>query len=407
MRRATVSVLVPLLSTLGVLAVATPSGAQSTALLRSDCTGLSDCFTDMASLLSWTWGTRQPDAAAPLLIDIGAGEFGPFDCPDSGVPADPNGFVTVRGAGPETTRIYQALGFNIFDITGAVNLQNCTQVNFESLTIASESVGIVWNGTGTSRWSNIDVVAGGEGVYTAGWIEGTDGGAHLCRPSLHYWFGSTIRALGGALTNTGYYVNDACAEHWFYGGEIEARMDGAVSTPAVNRAIQMNRGDMRVFGSALRSHPGAYTGAVTGGYAGVVVGTPDPAVFHMHGGIINANSVGSTVAVDATALVASASSIAHTPDTAFVVKVGAAGGTATRASGHPDAISSPFLWEAGSTPPAVLSVDGEDLFVETDCDADGDCENADDEPHLMIYRASCGASPWFDAVTGRCRNVGP
>lgn len=403
------SVLVAIVVGALVIGVVPEARAQSNVYLRKSCTGQPvPCYDDMDDLLTWVWGTRQPSQSDPLLIDLGPGEFEPFSCPDSGT-STPNGFVTLRGSGPGITRIHStfkaATLSSIINPDGAIESTNCTALNFESLTVSATSIGIVWNGGGTSRWSNVEVLAGGDGVYTSGWI---DGPATSCEPSLHYWFGSTIRVSGGELANIGYYVNAPCSETWFYGGEIEAEMSSVTAfTPASSRAIQMNRGDIRVFGSALRSHPGSYLGAVTQGYSGVVVGLSSSpgaqAEFHMHGGIINANSIGTTVAVDAAALEVAGGSMAHTPDTAFIVTVGSAGGTATRASGSPNDVSSPFLWQAGEEPPPIQSVDGEDLFVETDCSAQGSCNGTDDEPHLMIYRASCGASPWFDVVTGACR----
>jgi len=76
----------------------------------------------------------------------------------------------------------------------------------------------------------------------------------------------------------------------------------------------------------------------------------------------------------------------------------------------------PLLWQSGPRPPMssteenkIISVDGQDLFVETDCKANGDCSSGDGmEAHLMVYNNSVCTSPtnpWLDTATGRCRNV--
>ncbi len=45
--------------------------------LRQSCVedglNLSNCFTDMPTLNTWVWNTRQPDQANPLLIEMGPG----------------------------------------------------------------------------------------------------------------------------------------------------------------------------------------------------------------------------------------------------------------------------------------------------------------------------------------------
>jgi hypothetical protein len=71
-------------------------------------------------------------------------------------------------------------------------------------------------------------------------------------------------------------------------------------------------------------------------------------------------------------------------------------------------------WPPSTLPPAsaslvepeVQSVHASDLYVESDCQESGACDaGGGSEPHLMVYSESCSPSPWFDTVTGRCRNV--
>ncbi|HIG00925.1 MAG TPA: hypothetical protein EYQ66_06415 [Myxococcales bacterium] len=62
----------------------------------------------------------------------------------------------------------------------------------------------------------------------------------------------------------------------------------------------------------------------------------------------------------------------------------------------------------GRIPWLLQSEHGQDLFVETDCDANGTCAGAGNEPHQMIYAGEVCATggsddPWFDSVEGECR----
>ena len=56
----------------------------------------------------------------------------------------------------------------------------------------------------------------------------------------------------------------------------------------------------------------------------------------------------------------------------------------------------------------LRSITGQDLFIETDCNSAGDCSGRGTETHLMIYNdANCSqGNPWFDTVTGACRDAG-
>ena len=125
--------------------------------------------------------------------------------------------------------------------------------------------------------------------------------------------------------------------------------------------------------------------------------------FHMHGGAISVNSSNlpgvNAIGIRMTNNGGAGTARAHTLDTAFAVK---GGSTSTRLSGTGD-FESPQLWEARTDPPAAGGAkDGQDIYVETDCDASG-CSGASD-PHLMIYKASCTPTPWFDSARNACRN---
>ena len=108
------------------------------------------------------------------------------------------------------------------------------------------------------------------------------------------------------------------------------------------------------------------------------------------------------------------SALAHTPGTAFALTPSATGDV-QRLGGN--ATASPFQWPPGALPPVastetnVLTTRiGADTYIETDCDTLGDCDGSGgNEAHLMIYSPNkCTTDPWYNVVTGRCRNdTGP
>lgn len=381
-----------------------PTGAEIV-LVRSDCASSSlpgFCFSSMAEVNAWI-PTRTPPGH-PVLIDVGPGDWDPFSCSNQND-------ITIRGAGREVTRIVRPSGG-----TGAMAFQNCHRIAVESLTAHGSFAGVTWSAGGSSTWSDTDMLGGGaelqaEGGFSIGWYDtgGCGGGA------VHYFFGSRARALGAAAFNWGFVSR---CEHWFFGGEIEATSETDENT-SQTAILVVDSGDIRVFGTAIRSNLGAAVTSnifeplpgVTGGMHGVYV--QENGVFHAHGSIVNASADTSALPISVTGLnVNGASTLAHTPGTAFVVKAGP-GGAASRLAGDGSA-QSPFLWQQGSAPPRsepgnpgspfVSSLQGADAFVETDCKPGGSCTGGGD-PHLLLYSASCtgAAGPWFDVVTGSCR----
>ena len=74
----------------------------------------------------------------------------------------------------------------------------------------------------------------------------------------------------------------------------------------------------------------------------------------------------------------------------------------------------PFLWAPRTSPPQsslspLFSLDGQDLYVETDCNAAGDCDAGGNRSHMMVLDNACGdgtldsGGPWRNASTGDCR----
>lgn len=225
----------------------------------------------------------------------------------------------------------------------------------------------------------------------SGWF---DSGACISKP-LFFWFSSRVISNGG----NGFY--DGCGEHWYFGGEIGG--DGVTALLIAN-----GKGDFRAFGTVIHAnaHPSGTVALaidVTGGD------------LHMHGGIINVNGTQSTATdVDVTAVRLGGNSLAHTPGTAYALKPKGAGSTTrlldlqkfTTGTANPQ-LQAPFLWPAGINPPVLtVSKEGADIFVETDCGSDGNCNGGGSQAHMMVFNADeCGAAdPWLDSVTGRCRN---
>jgi hypothetical protein len=82
-------------------------------------------------------------------------------------------------------------------------------------------------------------------------------------------------------------------------------------------------------------------------------------------------------------------------------------GSVTRISNLGGSVKAPYRWAQDNQPPSVISDNGADMAVETNCD-DTSCHDQDTGPetHLLIYNDNCQVGnhgPWFDVVTGRCR----
>lgn len=398
------------------LAHALPPTDAEVIFVRKDCTSFfapSMCVTSMADVTTWL-PTRVP-ANNPVLVNVGPGDWDSFDC----VSQD---FVTIRGSGRDVTRILRTDTAQ----KGAIDVDDCAALAVENLTAHGSFAGVQWNGGGSSTWSDVDLLGGGSTVpssglaptlFSIGWYDKDTSAGCGHGEALHYFFGSRVTALGNALQNDGYVAR--CSEVWFFGGEIQATSDGDTPGSMQQTAVLLNNhaADFRVFGSALRSNPGA---AVSNSLVGV--GQPELTAvaatlgeFHMHGGIINVNANGSTQTVSVMGLLTSANTVrAHTPGTGWVA-LAANGGTAARVSGPNAKTQTPFLWQQGSEPPRsvpgdptsafVTSIQGSDLFVETDCVTGGSCSGGSD-PHLMLYSEACAGTggPWFDVVEGACRN---
>jgi hypothetical protein len=69
-----------------------PTNAERVSL-KTTCSGDPNYFNSFDSLLVWIWGTRNPSATAPLIVDIGVGTF-----------LTPSGFSAMCTANPSLSR---------------------------------------------------------------------------------------------------------------------------------------------------------------------------------------------------------------------------------------------------------------------------------------------------------------
>jgi hypothetical protein len=355
-------------------------------------------------------------ASNPLVVDIGPGNF-PSSSPLGETCSGGNGHISYRGAGRERTRIVVNPG-GLFE--AGVLVWGCVKLGFENLTIVGRRYGVIWSSNGSSTWTSVDVETGKPADNNVGWQE------EFCVPGdggEHYLFNTRFRVFAqGSQANVGYSA--PCARNWLYGSEVDViGQPGLSGTPAFAAAVVSGEGEIQAFGSLLRARSAGATGADFNaatpgiGLAGIRVGRDffggevGGGVFHAHGSNLVANA-STAPGRSATALdVASGAGHVHTFETSFVASPGSGGVSRRVASsdGLVPHLQAPFLWHAGTAPPVQESVEGLDLYVETDCGADGDCDAGGTQAHLMVYNpAHCGGSnPWLDSVTGRCRNVTP
>ncbi len=358
--------------------------------LRKDCaqtnTDLKNCADNIVEMNAWIWSVRQPSASLPVVVHIGPGEYtGGFNCPNG------SGHVSFIGSGSENTKLTSA--------SDVVRAENCTDLHFQDMTMtATSTYTIRWLGGGSSRWVNVDVF----GPWDA-WLD-TIPDCNNAHP-VHYWFNSRLKHTANDVNGSTYQTG--CGESWFYASELTYLVENLGS----NIFKITGDADVRVFGSVLRAVVSSSGGPASGGVNKYVTGViaQDNGSFHMHGGIISLIINSLSVDASVSALENYGNGLMHTPDTAFNLKPAGAGETYRTYSEGGAAILSPFMWPAGTQVPNLISMNGSDTFVETDCNADGDCDSGTGtETHMMIYNDVCNISgAWFDSVTKRCRGELP
>lgn len=350
--------------------------------LRKSCSEagnvLNNCFSDLNSMGSWIWNTRKPSGSAPLLVEIGPGTFnGNYSCVNSG-------YVTLRGSGPSQTKIMGGWGF--------VTSNNCTQLNFEDLTLEGINNGaftpVIWSGGGTSRWSNVDMI-----TYGYGWVEQNCGVA----PGQHYWLGSRILAYGSTNSLRNYVAS--CDVTWFIGSEITSTFDAPSSAATLNVLFATGNsekhGEIHVYGSVIRalSRDNVFTRPASAGEGFSPIVATGNGEIHIHGSAIDAISISSNQVV---VISAESSGMVHANTASYNLKTGA-GGSITRVFGH---VHAPYSWQPHAEPP--FTNDGVSFTSQEGADTAVVTNTVDGFPHPIIYTTKC-TSKWFDIVTKTCR----
>lgn len=378
--------------------------------LNKDCAAAGhtlgvDCVETVGDLQLLIWSTILPTATNPLIVDIGPGIFdGTLTCSPG------EGYVTSRGAGRERSVISTSTPGAV----GTLFLWGCKSISIQDLTLenagegASNSALLIsdlgpWR-AGPVTATNVNLIA----PHGYAWYENPPGSGTKLD---HFIFGS--RLVGGKAS-----IVSGSGRSWFFGTDIVLQTwapagdppfivgSPGLATPQV--VVVGEEGDVRVFGSTIRVIANELHPSVT-----EVIGVRLPRFgfsggeFHMHGGIINVTTK-QHPGVSAVGIHNEAGGgLSHTLATAFVVS-SAVGTDSVRLRGNGNH-QSPLLWQSGTAPPntgvagAVVSQNGQDIFVETDCDSSG-CSGSGTDPHLMIYKDDCPNSKWFDVVRNTCRD---
>ncbi len=376
--------------------------------LRTSCTENSgnveipNCFDSMNELANWLKTVRQSSQSNPTLVEIGPGSFGSWHCKNS--------HVTMRGSGRDRTIITNISGGFAFQ---ALSIDaGCTNLNVQDLTIDGKSLpwGVsVFNLEAVTSWTNVEVFGG---MY--GWIESIPSSC-LNHNGKHSWFSSRITSLGLDSGNVSRAYTATCAESWFWGSEL---------TSHVNRnetngfALEAHSAEVHLYGSTVRlllesnTTANHFTLLGAGGSGHYLLAGLNGSNIHIHGTGLDVIHKGTGTA---DMLYADSNSHFHANESGFNIHVSGAG-KVQRVAGSGN-IETPYSWGADSRPPlstassgvqTLLSRNGTDTYIETDCPISDHCSAGGNYPHLMIYRAECigvgtDEGPWFDTVTSSCR----
>ncbi len=348
-----------------------------------------NCFTTFLELAQWLKNTRKPNAGAPIQVDIGAGIFAGSTIPGTDIyvpdiniyckPSDGyTGYISFKGQGANQS-VLQGTGSGS---TSAVNISNCTELSFSDLKVTTSFYGgVYWKGGGNSRWTNVDFITNGRA-----WDEPVCGDTR----GNHYWFSSRISTTSAFTVAVPYKA--ACDETWFFGSEVKLIVpDGELAGGAAVTAT--GNGIIHLYGSNLRNF---FDGE------GVV-----PAAEASNGGEIHIHGTGidsiSETGKDIYVLKAESGGLIHADVSAYVMQTT---GNKTRILNNGGIVKAPYQWGQSNQPPQVISEDGADMAVETNCEQSV-CHDIDTgtETHLLIYNESCTGThgPWFDVVTRKCR----
>lgn len=332
--------------------------------VRASCVAIDNCFENMTDVSSWIGNVRTPktSASAPLLVDIGPGDFSGlfmlcFGNPDYD-------YITFRGAGIEKTRI------------GRITIgQGCEEVSFSDLTIvqqAGSSYAIVLTQSGsTTRWNNV--------LLDGNWDE--YGGGCVAQ-GRHTWVSSQVRG--------NYKIR--CDKSWFLGSELIGKMGFGAGSKYTMTVLEVRaNGEAHVYGSNISAvyDDTAFIPGLIAEYHRAVYAENDGEI-HIHGTGID---VMSDTVSDIAALEVGVGGKIHATETGYNMRTGS-GGTITRLINNGGTIKAPYQWEEGDAPPNITSITGADTVVDTSGPA----------PRLLVYNSNCtGANgAWSDIATGNC-----
>lgn len=404
-----------------VAAHALPDPGAPAVALKHNCGSDPNCFTDATALLNWAWGTRDPDSSSPLLVNIDPGDYtmpsSTCSVQDPSLDAD-RGHITLRGSGRENTRLRPPSGS-----LATIDVHGCNNLAVEALTIDSTTgpgrgvFGVIWREGGSSVWSNVNVRAFGYGWYDTG-VDFSGGACQDGPPGRHEWYGSSIRAVGDFFGfNIGYH--SGCGDTWIYGGEVSATQPDVASFITLHAGLQANSatGSIHIYGSNVLV---LATSAASASPGQVGLNAKAGGILHHHGGEIVVRHENPNVNQTVVSLGANgAGSRVHVLETSFGLQPAGTGNAQRVVQVNAGEVNSVFQWPAGTLAPTpgdstgnkhLVSLDGFDSFVETDCALAGGCQGAGNIPHTMLYTAACTGTgpdqgPWFDTVTGNCRGL--
>jgi hypothetical protein len=329
---------------------------------------LNNCFASMGAAVTWIMNTRKPTATAPLIVEIGPGNYGQLNLECD---ATWGGHTTFRGAGMNQT-VFNPMSF------GTMTFDSCTKLHFSDLTVKNTVYGgIKWNGGGESTWTNVQIQGAGQGWYSdyCGQVRGS-----------HYWFSSRISSVALDFNGRANAYFERCDESWFFGSEITTTVQAGAYPASGGVVNAAGQGIIHVYGSVLRAFIDGPTAGL--GVAAARSGELETGgEIHIHGtGIDVISNTGANII----ALIASNNGEIHANQSSYNLKTT---GSKTRISNNGGHVHAPYLWEEHPTPPNITSQDGADIAVVT---------TPGGTPSMVIYSAAC-ASKWFDIGTNACR----
>lgn len=386
-----------------------------TVTLRTSCTEnngaiqIPNCFTSMDEVDIWLKTVRLPGPNKPTLVNIGPGSFIGWECSSSN--------VTLRGAGRDQT----IFGMRVYDIGSPLSIvPGCTNLNVQDMTIdgrldltggLNPSRGVqTSNPNAITAWTNVEIVG-----PTYGWLDVNT--ACVGSVGKHIFFSTRIRATGtGSSVSRAYSAQ--CGQAWFWGSQLSAELINNATSAFV---LEAKNAEIHLYGSnaSLQLAPNTtaqgYQALSNGGIRGhYLMSALQGSEIHIHGTGLDLIHKGSGTA---DMLYADADPKSHFHATASGFNIHISGTGKVQRLAGPGRIEAPYTWGQNTVPPlsttsngvaTLISRNGADSYIESDCPLTGNCSLGGTYPHEMIYRANCAGTainegPWFDMTTKACR----